>query len=388
MAEEVTSPEGSSAPAGIENPVDRLAARWNERDAAPAQKSEVVNESTEETVMEDSQTEEESTSEEGLDDVIYEGEPEEVPTEEEAEAGEYFTSLDQLVDAVGYDKNTFMSNLKIPVRMEDGRVVERNFHEVVQGYQRGSRHKEQMDALEGRNKELQEKASKIDAEFQSRLGAVTQAMDMATRVLEGQEKAVKEYYDSLDWAKMRQENESLYAATRTDYDRALAKVKEDREKLFQEHKTLYEGQAKESAIKFNAWKAEQQQKLISRRSEWADPDARAKAGAKIGQYLINEYGSTPEEVANLYDHRMLDITYKAMLWDEAQAKGGSLPLKKGKVAVLRPGAKRKLTGAAATEKMRGVKAEMAARKRLSESHTQADGAAALAARWARTGRNQ
>ena len=293
---------------------------------------------------------------------------------------EPFRHLDDIVDAAGYDKNTFMSNLHVPVRVGEDEFVDVNLHELVQGYQRGARHRDEMGGVEQARTQLEAREEQARQQWAADFDALRKNTAFAAAVLEDNEKRIKEHFDGVNWTQLRQEDQGAYAAAQADYKRALDTTREQREQLAREYSEA-EGIARQRAEQQQQQYIEKERKaLLKVRPEWRDEERRTKDGQEMAQYLGSTYGVTPQEMSTFYDHRLLDLVHKAMMFDRARkktTKAPDLPRRNG--GLLRPGASQQGRGLRPT---RNRKQAEDSRARLSRTHRQADAANALADRWA------
>lgn len=81
-----------------------------------------------------------------------------------------------------------------------------------------------------------------------------------------------------------------------------------------------------------SYRADQYKRLIAKLPEWSDPE-KAKAGAKEVQEFLLSQEFTPEEIAQVADHRILLLARKAMQLEQITAKAKAAAKK---VATLPP----------------------------------------------------
>jgi len=89
--------------------------------------------------------------------------------------------------------------------------------------------------------------------------------------------------------------------------------------------------------------AYQRDLMVKARPELVDPEKANEYQNNLRGYATKTYGYTDQELGSITDHRMALILEKAMLYDQATAKGGVVQKKlkgQGPRAVIRPGAAR------------------------------------------------
>lgn len=369
-----TPAEGPLAASTITGASARLAEKWSVSeegvsDDAPRDEADTADERVEHLEAGD-------TSEHGTEDQLQEG----LEEGGEDDGGvAYFTSIDDISDAAGYGKNEFMQHMHVPVRdPATGESREVNLHELVQGYQRGTRHSEEMGQVEQARAQLQQQDSQLRQQWQQRFDTFKGDTAVATAYLEDQEKAVDEHFQSVDWDRVRAENPGEFAALQTNWQQAKDQIQQARTKLREEYVAAATQHQRMVQEQRQTYIREQQAELVRRRPEWRDEGKRKADGAAIAEYLATSYAATPDELANMYDARYLDIAWKAMQYDKAK-KGAADTTKSVQTqgGLLRPGAGR----ARATGRPTLQRRASESRSRLQRSGKQHDAVAALSDRW-------
>lgn len=90
--------------------------------------------------------------------------------------------------------------------------------------------------------------------------------------------------------------------------------------------------ALEDAAEAEAFRAEEDSRLAVVIPGWSDPAVRHAGKAEIGEYLVQAYGATAEELEAFHDHRLAVLAHKALQYDKllsnrdlAQKKVRSVP---------------------------------------------------------------
>ncbi len=119
----------------------------------------------------------------------------------------------------------------------------------------------------------------------------------------------------IDW-------DRLYREDPIEYVRQREVMRENKEKaaaIQAEQQRLAEIAQQEQMQRFQAVKAKEAQALIEAIPSWKDP-AKAKAEKAMLVELGQKMGFTPEELGNIFDHRVVLALRKAALYDQMQAK--------------------------------------------------------------------
>ena len=143
-----------------------------------------------------------------------------------------------------------------------------------------------------------------------------------------------------DWATLRRENPSEYAAQREDWrskQDALEVVAKERQELAE----------KEAQDLFNAQQQRlqsEQEQLLERVPEWKEETQRTTDLRELAEYGMS-IGFTKEELANTVDHRAILALRKAMLYDKLHKGPAQVARKKARRApvTLKPGASKQPT---------------------------------------------
>jgi hypothetical protein len=146
--------------------------------------------------------------------------------------------------------------------------------------------------------------------------------------------ASAEQDDAAALAELRHTDPAEYAARVAEkQERAnqLQAVKAERERLDAEKQ-------RETASKRAEMVKEEEAKLLARLPEWSDPAKRKEGQAQVVDYAISSLGLTPEEVNDIFDHRLVVALSKAAKWDALQAKKPTVQAKVDAVKTAKPGA--------------------------------------------------
>lgn len=117
-----------------------------------------------------------------------------------------------------------------------------------------------------------------------------------------------------------------YTVFKQQYDTVVAKQQQ-----------LRKEDAEATQKRIDEWKEEQAGKLLTSVPEWQDETVRKAEKAKIRTYATTVLGMTDDEIKNVSDARVVVGLRNAMLWHEAQQKGGKVAPVKTKLKTAGPG---------------------------------------------------
>lgn len=299
------------------------------------------------------QPEEQDPSEEAEEDPGHEEDASSV-AEEDADGGEAEEEKPQESDEQEPDETEAEEPQLYTVKV-NGEEIEVPLEEALKGYSRERDYIQKTETVAAERKQLHEAREAAVNEWRERFQTVN------ALVGEFDEKLTA--YNGVDWeALMRDDPEE---AIRLDLQR---RVDHDKRQRFVEA-ARQQGQTVDKEI----LKIEET-KLFERIPEWQNPTIREEQGSAINAYLKKNYQATNTALNSLADHRIVDLSRKAMLYDELMAKTAEKKAIVQKKAAKAP----KMSKPGAGKVQRGIKEEANAqsRNRLRKSGT-IDAAASL-----------
>ncbi len=187
----------------------------------------------------------------------------------------------------------------------DGKEVEVTLDELQKGYSRTQDYTR-------KTQQVAEARKAAEAELQAVRAEREQYAQLLTALSEQVKSATE---PQIDWDRLYQEDP-------IEYVRQREVMRENREKaaaIQAEQARLAEISQQEQMKNLQVLKAKESEKLIEALPAWKDP-----AKAKAEQALLVEYGQkmgfTPQELGNIFDHRVVLALRKAVLYDQMQAK--------------------------------------------------------------------
>jgi hypothetical protein len=187
----------------------------------------------------------------------------------------------------------------------DGKEVEVTLDELQKGYSRTQDYTRKTQQVAEMRKQTETELTAIRAEreqYAQLLGALSEQVNAAAE-------------PQIDW-------DRLYREDPIEYVRQREVMRENREKaaaIQAEQQRLAEISQQEQMKQLQAHKAKQSQALLEAIPTWKDP-AKAKAEKTMLIEFGQKMGFTPQELGNIYDHRVVLALRKAALYDQMQAK--------------------------------------------------------------------
>lgn len=271
----------------------------------PKPDAEEVDESGEETQAEGT----EDTSEESV-------------TDEQTGAVEtFYETLDELAEAAGVPLEQLLS-LKTRTKV-DGIEEAVPLAQIVKSYQ-----------LEGhltrKQQEVAEKLKAMEAEKEKLTSDLNNRLQEAGQLIGHFEQQFMADFNAVDWNDLRQTNPAEFAARKQDYNDRYSQLMAYRQQIQANAEKLHNEAAEKAKTKFQEILQTEEQQLLSKFPEWKEPE-KAKSGKKEVSDYLRGYGFNDNEIAQIYDHRQVEIIHKAMLYDKQSTK---TEVAKKKVATL------------------------------------------------------
>ena len=187
----------------------------------------------------------------------------------------------------------------------DGKEVEVTLDELQKGYSRTQDYTRKTQQVAEMRKQTETELAAIRAEreqYAQLLGALSEQVKVAAE-------------PNVDWDRLYQEDP-------IEYVRQREVMRENRERaaaIQAEQQRLSEIAQQEQMKQFEVIKAKESEALLEAIPAWKDP-AKAKAEKTMLIEFGQKLGFTPQELGNIYDHRVVLALRKAALYDQMQAK--------------------------------------------------------------------
>jgi hypothetical protein len=191
----------------------------------------------------------------------------------------------------------------------DGKEVTVTLDELQQGYSRTQDYTRKTQQIAEVRKQVEQESQAIRAEraqYAQLLGALEQQVQQAAAPQIDWDRLYQE--DPIEWVRQKElvrENQAKYAAIQSEQQR-LAEI------------SNYE-----QAQSMQAFLAQEQDKLMEVLPEWKDP-AKAKAEKALLIEFGQKAGFQPDELKNIFDHRVVSVLRKAALYEQMMSKRGNI----------------------------------------------------------------
>jgi len=289
------------------------------------------------------------------DEMAAEPEEQDAPPAAEGEESEEAEGSETDTEPEGAEEEAQEDEL-IEVKV-NGRLEKVTAEELLKGYSREADYRQKTSALAEHRRAFEAEQTAARDSWQKRMAAIDQMAEFMAKADPVIAKA-----QQTDWEKLAEEDPG-------EYVRLTAAVKKRIDAL----QSWQAGRAKAMEEELTKHRQTEYGRLIEQVPELADRTTAMKEAKELGEYLSGGiYKFTDQEINSTYDHRLLIIGRKAMLYDRMMA---SKPLAQKKVSglprVIKPAAGRPRSGDSS-----GV---VEARKRFQKSRSPQDAEALLAA---------
>ena len=180
-----------------------------------------------------------------------------------------------------------------------GQEFDVTLDELRNGYQRDADYRRKTEELSNDRKNFQSESEKQRLDYSQKLNELNQSLSIAQQDLNAE-------INSADLDK-------LYDEDPTEAARVERKLKKKQDALSQ---SLQKAQA-EQKQQFETFLQDQQRKLVSKMPEFSDPAKASNLKANM-KNTLNNYGFNDQEVAQVYDHRIVMLVNDAMKYRNMQ----------------------------------------------------------------------
>ena len=180
-----------------------------------------------------------------------------------------------------------------------GQEFDVTLDELRNGYQRDADYRRKTEELSNDRKNFQSESEKQRLDYSQKLNELNQSLSIAQQDLNAE-------INSADLDK-------LYDEDPTEAARVERKLKKKQDALSQ---SLQKAQA-EQKQQFETFLQDQQRKLVSKMPEFSDPAKASSLKANM-KNTLNNYGFNDQEVAQVYDHRIVMLVNDAMKYRSMQ----------------------------------------------------------------------
>lgn len=222
-----------------------------------------------------------------------------------------FNTIDEIAEALGMPVDDFLGSIKGKIKL-DGKENEVTLAELRNGYQRDADYRQKTMALAESRKAFEAE----QAQYQQAVNQRLQEAETLSAVLEAQ---FTKDFENVNWAELRSNDPSEYAAKRQDYIERQQQIAGYRNYARSQLEAVrQESEAKLRESQANLIKQERE-RYFDKHPEFKDPSKWNSERKAVKDYLASQ-GFTESDIAGLVDHRALDLIRKARLYDESIAK--------------------------------------------------------------------
>ena len=227
-----------------------------------------------------------------------EDQPQEQEISEETENEDEVSEQDVSQDEEQIDTQEKLEDSTYKVKVA-GQELEVTLDELRNGYSRDADYRQKTEELSNQRKNFQSESEKQRQDYSQKLNELNQRLSTAQQNLNAE-------INSADLDRMYDEDP-------TEAARVERKLKKKQDALNQ---SLQQAQA-EQKEQFSSFLQDQQRKLVSKMPEFSDPAKASSLKANM-KSTLNNYGFNDQEVAQVYDHRIVMLVNDAMKYRSMQ----------------------------------------------------------------------
>jgi len=255
-------------------------------------KIEAKNEKPEEQNTEEEQNSPELTQEESSN----EDQPQEQEIVEEESNEEASEDVSQDEEQIDTQEKQESPSYKVKV---NGQEFDVTLDELRNGYSRDADYRQKTEELSNQRKNFQSESEKQRQDYSTKLSEVNRLMSVAQQQLQTE-------INSADL-------EKLYEEDPTEAARIEHRLRRKQEKL---NSAMAKTQS-EQQKQFDSFLQDQQRKLIAKMPEFSDPQKASSLKTNM-KSTLNNYGFNDQEIAQVYDHRIVMLVNDAMKYRSLQ----------------------------------------------------------------------
>ena len=227
-----------------------------------------------------------------------EDQPQEQEISEETENEDEVSEQDVSQDEEQIDTQEKLEDSTYKVKVA-GQELDVTLDELRNGYSRDADYRQKTEELSNQRKQFQSESEKQKLDYSQKLNELNQRLSNAQQDLNAE-------INSADLDRMYDEDP-------TEAARVERKLKKKQDALNQ---SLQQAQA-EQKEQFSSFLQDQQRKLVSKMPEFSDPAKASNLKANM-KSTLNNYGFNDQEVAQVYDHRIVMLVNDAMKYRSMQ----------------------------------------------------------------------
>ena len=256
----------------------------------PKQEAKPEKQQTEEQQNSPEPTEQESSTEDQPE------EQEKMDAESQEEATEEVSQQEEQIETQEKQDSTAEPTYKVKVA---GQEYDVTLDELRNGYSRDADYRRKTEELSYERKQFSSESEKQRQDYSTKLNELNQLMSVAQQQLNSE-------INSADL-------EKLYEEDPTEAARIEHRLRKKQEKLNQAMEKTQLEQKKQ----FDSFLKDQQTKLVTKMPEFNDPEKASQLKTSM-KTTLNSYGFNDQEIAQVYDHRIVMLVNDAMKFRNLQ----------------------------------------------------------------------
>ena len=221
--------------------------------------------------------------------------------ESQEEASEDVSQEEEQIDTQEKQDSTY----KVKVA---GQEFDVTLDELRNGYSRDADYRQKTEELSNQRKNFQSESEKQRQDYSSKLNELNQLMSVAQEQLNTEENSV--------------DLEKLYEEDPTEAARIEHRLRRKQEKL---NLAMQKTQS-EQKQQFDTYLQDQQKQLVNKMPEFSDPTKASSLKSNM-KSTLNNYGFNDQEIAQVYDHRIVMLVNDAMKYRNMQSSKPNLAKK-------------------------------------------------------------
>ena len=202
--------------------------------------------------------------------------------------------------------------------------------ELASSYQMQGHVNNKSMALEEERKNFEATRSNATAEIKQR----AEGIHALTRVVE---KELVAEYESIDWARLREEDPSEWSALRQDYSDRARKVQQMQALAHEEGQRIAKEEAQNSEFHRQEYLKAEYSKMLSINPSWQNPEVLKKDMSGLRSFAMSEYSFTEDDLDTVVDHRIIKMLQDAKSFSD-NAQSGQVKREKIVPKFQKPGA--------------------------------------------------
>lgn len=242
-------------------------------------------------------------------------------------------TLDELAEALEVEPDELKQRMRMHTKV-DGESGEATLADLQKSFQYEQHLNRRSQQMAEQRKEWEQQQSKWREESEQQVADINNTISAL-------EQLVAADYQNTDWTSLQREDPTEYLIKQQELQGRFAHLKQVKDAIAEKHKADQQNADTKRQEDMQKFVTQQREMALEAIPEWQNPDKRNEDLGNIGAYLGKTVGLSPEEYAQVLDHRFFVIARKAMMYDEMQTKASPKKQElKGKPKFVPPGARK------------------------------------------------